>query len=64
MYVGLLGGLHHLVHADLARVVAVGNVVADAAVEENGFLGDDSQARADERNVERLDVLLLQGLRR
>ena len=42
MYVRLSGGGDDLVHFNFPKVVSVGDVIGDAAVEEDRFLGYDS----------------------
>ena len=48
MELGLLCGGHDVVHADLPCVVTVADVVGDAAVEQDGLLGDDANLGAQE----------------
>ena len=59
MYVGLLGDVHHLVHADLPAVVPVLDVLPDAPVEEDRLLRDEAQVGPQPGEVQRLDVGLV-----
>jgi hypothetical protein len=63
MYVGLFGGLHHLVHGGLSGVVAVPDVVGQGRVEEDRLLRDDSHAGPDPRDVQRFDVVAVDILK-
>lgn len=49
---GLPRGRHHLIHADLPHVVAVLDVLGDAAVEQNRLLGHDADLGAQEGDVD------------
>ena len=40
MYVGGLGGLHHLLVRDLSEVGSVADVLGNGGIEEDGLLGD------------------------
>lgn len=57
MNVGLLGSADDLIHADMAVVGAVSDIVGDASIEEDGFLRDNSQLTTEPGNVEILHVL-------
>lgn len=42
MELSFLGGREDIIHANLSRVVAVFDVLCDAAVEQDGLLGHDA----------------------
>lgn len=63
MQLCLLGGEDDLIHADVPRVVAVLDVLRNAAVEQNGLLGDDADLGAEVGHVDALGVVAINQLR-
>ena len=62
MDVGVASGRDDIVHGQLARRVAVSDVVADGAVEESRLLEDDSELSAQPRQVEGAHLHSIQQL--
>lgn len=52
MKLGFLRGVDDLIHADFPRVVAVLDVLRDAAVEQDGLLGHDTNLGTQEGHVD------------
>ena len=46
MYVGLASSLNNFVHGDLPEIVTISDIVTNAAVEQNRFLGYNSNLSA------------------
>lgn len=63
MQLCLLCGQDDLIHADLPRVVAVLDVLCNAAVKQNGLLGDDADLGAEVGHVDVLGVVAINQLR-
>lgn len=63
MELGFLGGRDDLVQADFPRVVAVLDVLFDAAVEQDGLLGHDANLRAQEGHADTRRVMAVYQLR-
>lgn len=62
MELGLLGGGDDVVHADLPQVVAILDVLGDAAVEQDGLLGHDANLGAQEGHVDMSGVVAINQL--
>lgn len=62
MKLGLLGGGDDLVHADLLKVVAVLDVIRDAAVEQDGLLGHNADLGTQEGHVDASRVMAINQL--
>lgn len=62
MELGLLGGGDDLVHADFPHVVAVLDVLRDAAVEQDGLLGHDANLGTQEGHVDPTRVVAINQL--
>lgn len=59
---GLLGGGDDLVHADLPGVVAIFNVLCDAAVKQDGLLGHDANLRTQEGHIDASRLMAINQL--
>lgn len=64
MKLGFLCCGNDLIHADFPRVVAVLDVLRDAAVEQDGFLGHDANLGAQEGHVDTSGVMAINQLQR
>ena len=63
MDVGLFGRVDDLLHGDVTAVVAVPDVVGQAAVEQDRLLRNDAQIQPHQGHVQGLDILVLQQLK-
>ena len=63
VYVGVPGCLYDLTHRNFSAVVPIGNVVSDAGVEENRFLGYKAHLRSQPPDVQVRNHLPIQGLK-
>lgn len=64
MKLGLLGSGDDLIHADLSQVVAVLDVLRNAAVEQDGLLGHYADLGAQEGHVDASRVVAVNQLKR
>lgn len=62
MKLGFLGGRDDLIHADFPGVVAVLDVLGDAAVKQDGLLGHDANLGAQEGHVDTGRVVAINQL--
>lgn len=62
MKLGFLGGRDDLIHADFPGVVAVLDVLGDAAVEQDGLLGHDANLGSQEGHVDTGRVVAINQL--
>lgn len=62
MKLGLLCGRDDLIHADFSQVVAILNVLCDAAVKQYGLLGHDANLGTQERHVDASGVMAINQL--
>lgn len=62
MKLGLLGGRDDLIHADFPQVVAILDVLCDAAVEQDGLLGYDANLGSQEGHVDTSRVMAINQL--
>lgn len=62
MKLGLLSSGDDLIHADFPRVIAVLDVLRDAAVEQDGLLGHDANLGAQEGHVDTRGVVAINQL--
>lgn len=62
MKLGFLGGRDDLIHADFPGVVAVFDVLRNAAVKQDGLLGHDANLRTQEGHVDTSRVMAINQL--
>lgn len=62
MKLGFLGSRDDLIHADFPHVVAVLDVLRDAAVEQDGLLGHDANLGTQEGHVDASRVMAINQL--
>lgn len=61
---GLLSSWDDLIHGDVPRVIAVLDVLRDAAVEQDGLLGHDANLGAQEGHIDTSRVVAINQLQR
>lgn len=59
---GFLGGIDDLIHADFPQVVAVLDVLLDAAVKQDGLLGHDANLGTQEGHADSSRVMAINQL--
>lgn len=64
MELGLLGSGDDLIHADFPHVVAILDVLGDAAVEQHGLLGHDANLGPQEGHVDTAGVVAINQLQK